>query len=342
MDPKAYESDDDSNEEKKFLQQHDDEEAQIQSLPKKAEGFSNTFWAASGLNVVATVSIVFVSKHIFQHAALRHAQVAFAASHFAATALFLYVVSRPRLNFFQAKRVPVLKIIPLAVAFIFSVVFTNASLAYCSIQFYQIVRALGTPFVAFINYLTSGATIPLRAALTLVPVCAGIAVVGYFDTDAKKISSEKGTTPLGVVFAFTALVASGIYTVWIGRYHKLLDCTSQQLLLNQTPVSVLIMLYVIPFSDDVTAWKGLDVWTWLLVALSCILAVLINLSQFFIINEAGPVASTVVGHFKTCTIVVLGWIWSRKPLKDGSLVGIVLAIGGIIAYSVITQQEARK
>ncbi|OQN99336.1 hypothetical protein B0A48_14313 [Cryoendolithus antarcticus] len=319
MDPKPYDSDNDANEEKTFLQQRDDEEAQILPLPKKTEGFSNMVWAASGLNVVATVSIVFVSKHIFQHAALRHAQVAFAASHFAATALFLYVVSRPRLNFFQAKRVPVLKIIPLAVAFICSVVFTNASLAYCSIQFYQIVRALGTPFVAFINYLTSGATIPLRAAFTLVPVCAGIAVVGYFDTDAKTSVSDKGTTPLGVVFAFTALMASGIYTVWIGRYHKLLDCTSQQLLLNQTPVSVLIMLYVIPFSDDVAAWKGLDVWTWLLVAL------------------AGPVASTVVGHFKTCTIVVLGWISSRKPLKDGSLAGIVMAIGGIIAYSVITQ-----
>lgn len=58
---------------------------------------------------------------------------------------------------------------------------------------------------------------------------------------------------------------------------------------------------------------------------------MINITQFVIINEAGPVASTVVGHFKTCTIVILGWIHSGKQLKDGSLAGIVLAIVGITA-----------
>lgn len=64
---------------------------------------------------------------------------------------------------------------------------------------------------------------------------------------------------------------------------------------------------------------------------SGLLACLINLSQFVIIHEAGPVSSTVVGHFKTCSIVAMGWIVSGKSLTDGSLVGILLAIGGIIS-----------
>ena len=64
---------------------------------------------------------------------------------------------------------------------------------------------------------------------------------------------------------------------------------------------------------------------------SGMLACLINLSQFLIINEAGPVSSTVVGHSKTCLIVATGWIASGKALSDGSLVGTVMAIGGIIA-----------
>ena len=65
---------------------------------------------------------------------------------------------------------------------------------------------------------------------------------------------------------------------------------------------------------------------------SGVLACLITSSQFIIVNEAGPVSSTIVGHFKTCLIVTLGWIYSGKPFRDGSLVGIVLAIGGIISY----------
>jgi solute carrier family 35 protein E3 len=64
---------------------------------------------------------------------------------------------------------------------------------------------------------------------------------------------------------------------------------------------------------------------------SGMLACLINLSQFLIINEAGPLSSTVVGHSKTCLIMTIGWITSGKSLSDGSLVGILLATGGIMA-----------
>ena len=145
---------------------------------------------------------------------------------------------------------------PLALAMIFNVVLPNASLAYSSIQFYQVVRVLLTPCVVLLNYIMSKATIPVLAALTLVPVCAGVGVVSYFDTMPKSSPQAQGTSPLGVIFAFTGVFASSIYTVWIARYHKLLDCTSLQLLLNQAPVSVLLMLYIIPFSDDVTVWSA--------------------------------------------------------------------------------------
>lgn len=147
-----------------------------------------------------------------------------------------------------------------------------------------------------------------------------------------------------------------------------------QLLMNQAPISVLVMLYVIPVADDVTVWRDVGWGVYGLIGIvsfsffclpstfrfslslfavrfekdrkhvpwltrrdffhqkkSGLLACLINLSQFVIIHEAGPVSSTVVGHFKTCSIVAMGWIVSGKSLTDGSLVGILLAIGGIIS-----------
>jgi len=44
-----------------------------------------------------------VNKRLFEDAALRHAQVTFAAIHFAITAATLYVVSIPPLALFQRK-----------------------------------------------------------------------------------------------------------------------------------------------------------------------------------------------------------------------------------------------
>jgi solute carrier family 35, member E3 len=64
-------------------------------------------------------------------------------------------------------------------------------------------------------------------------------------------------------------------------------------------------------------------------------ACLINISQFFIIAQAGPVSSTVVGHVKTCTIVTIGWIISGRAVGDRSVLGVLVALVGIISYVIV-------
>ena len=210
---------------------------------------------------------VFVNKRIFADPALRHCQVTFAAYHFLITALLLYALSRPAINMFEAKPTSVATILPLSLAMIFNVVLPNASLAYSSVQFYQICRSLMTPCVALLNFVLYQMTIPKQAIYTLVPMCIGVVMVSYFDTAAKTDSNANGTTPIGVFFAFSGVLASSIYTVWISRYHKLLECTSMQLLLNQAPVSVMIMVYVIPFTDNITVWKDTPAPMWMLIVI---------------------------------------------------------------------------
>jgi solute carrier family 35, member E3 len=168
---------------------------------------------------------------------------------------------------FQAKRVNTVQILPLAFGMIFNVVLTNTSLAYSSIQFYQVSRVFMTPAVALLNYMISRATIPSLAGAALVPVCLGVAIVSYFDTKPAAGARAAATSPVGVVFAFAGVLASSIYTVCIKKYHGVLQCSSMQLLFNQAPVSVVLMLYIVPFSDDVTAWEAITGPLWLLICL---------------------------------------------------------------------------
>ena len=58
--------------------------------------------------------------------------------------------------------------------------------------------------------------------------------------------------------------------------------------------------------------------------------------------QTGPVSSTVVGHLKTCTIVALGWIMSGRAIGDKSIIGVLIAIGGIVAYSVVMLNHKRQ
>ena len=222
---------------------------------------------------------VFANKRIFSDPALRHAQVTFAALHFAMTAGLLYLISTPAIGLFERKRLNLRQILPLAIAVICSVVLTNASLAYSSIQFYQIMRVAVTPCVAFVNWVILKKTIPLSAAVMLVPVCVGVAIVSYFDTAAASQQATRGTSPLGVFFALISLVATATYTVLIKKFHETTECKSNQLLLNQSPVSVLIMLYIIPFSDDVAVWHTVSGEVWLYI---------------FVVGDPSPFASSQI------------------------------------------------
>ncbi|KAF2772063.1 hypothetical protein EJ03DRAFT_267377, partial [Teratosphaeria nubilosa] len=290
---------------------------------------------------------VFINKRIFTSLPIRHAQVSFAACQFAITAGALYAASSRRLTasaanpgiikgtqLFERKNLDALSVLPLALGMLASVVLTNASLAYSSIPFYQVARVLTTPSVAALEYLVLRKTVPLAAGLTLVPVCLGVGLVSWFDTiAAASVQAEAAgsTTPLGVQFAGLSFVAAAAYTVLIKKYHQSTECSSPQLLLAQGPVSVVLMLYIIPFSDDITGWCSVGLSTWLIVLLSGLLACGLHVSQFLIIDGLGPVASTVVGHFKTCLIITIGWLTTGRSLPGGSVLGILLAVGGIIA-----------
>ena len=235
-----------------------------------------------------------------------------------------------------------------------NVILPNLSLAFSTITFYQIARILLTPTVALLNYLLYRATLPPRAILALIPACLGVGLVSYYDslpptttgttntpttiitpatTTTNPTHAPKTTTPLGILFALTGTAASSLYTVWIGAYHRRLKLSSMQLLFNQAPVSAALLLYAIPFADTwPAAWTALAPGRWALIALSGGFAGLINISQFFIVAQAGPVSSTVVGHVKTCAIVALGWMVSGRGVGEwGSLAGVVVAVGGIVA-----------
>ncbi|KAK0629761.1 triose-phosphate transporter [Bombardia bombarda] len=294
------------------------------------------------INTLATVGIVFTNKAIFSEPSLKLAQLTFASFHFFITWLTLFIISQPRFAFFVPRRASLRDILPLSVAMSLNVILPNLSLAFSTVTFYQVARILLTPTVAAMNYVLYKATLPRNAILALMPACLGVGMVSYFDSLPAADATVKTTSGLGVVFAFSGIFASSLYTVWIASYHRKLKMTSMQLLFNQAPVSAFMLLYVIPFVDIFPIWQEVPVSRWVMIMMSGFFASLINISQFYIIAQTGPVSSTVVGHVKTCTIVTLGWIVSGRAIGDKSILGVLVALGGIIAYSVVMLQEKAK
>jgi solute carrier family 35, member E3 len=171
-------------------------------------------------------------------------QSSFAAFHFTVTSATLYLISRPDIGMFTPQRARFLDMMPLGLAMCLNVILPNLSLAF----FY-------------------GTKIPRAAVYTLLPICVGVGIVSYYDQQAVVGARVKTTTPRGIIFAFSGVLASSLYTVWIGTYHKKFGMSSMQLLFNQAPISVFLLLYVIPFTDQVPDWSKVSMYKWKLIAL---------------------------------------------------------------------------
>lgn len=216
-----------------------------------------------------------------------------------------------------------------------NVVLPNLSLAFSTVTVYQLCRVLLTPMTAIINYVFYSATIPRNAALVLIPVCIGVGITSYYDTQSKPASTDSTqkvatTSTIGVIFALSGVCASSAYTVLISAYHKKLSMSSSQLLLNQAPISSIMLLFAVPFVDHIPVINNVPTYRWVMIIMSGGFASLINISQFFIVAGSGAVSSTVVGHLKTVSIVTLGWAFSGRGVTDKGLLGILMTVAGII------------
>jgi hypothetical protein len=170
---------------------------------------------------------------------------------------------------FVPRRVAIKEIIPLAIAMALNVILPNLSLAFSTVTFYQVARILLTPVVALMNYVLYKQTLPRNAIYALVPACLGVGMVSYYDSLPSDDKNVKTTSNLGVLFAFSGIFASSLYTVWISSYHKKLQMNSMQLLFNQAPLAAFMLLYVIPFVDTFPAWTQVPANRWIMIMMVC-------------------------------------------------------------------------
>lgn len=99
-----------------------------------------------------------------------------------------------------------------------------------------------TPCVALLQYVVLGKSTSFPTLSALASVCIG---VGLTNTGAA------GTTTLGASTATAAFTVTAFYQVWIGKKMKDFAVSSPQLLLNQAPISVLLLAFVAPVFDTV-------------------------------------------------------------------------------------------
>lgn len=212
---------------------------------------------------------VYVNKSIFSDRAFRQSQSSFIAFHFTVTWATLFIASRDAIGLFAPSRASILSILPLTVAMCGNVLLMNLSLAHSSIILYQIVRILLTPITAGFDFFFYKARIPFSAGLALLPACAGVGIISYVESLPQAKVSTHSTSALGVVFAFSGVAVSSLYTVMVAASQRRSNMTSAQLLFNQMPPGVVVLCIASLFTDRFPLWREVTIWQWCMICGVC-------------------------------------------------------------------------
>ncbi|CUG92987.1 triose phosphate transporter, putative [Bodo saltans] len=282
------------------------------------------------LNAASSIGIVVTNKLVFQVYNFKYGTL-LTFIHFVITYLGLEVCRR--LGVFEKKSVDLWKILPLCLSFCGFVALTNISLVYNSVGFYQLMKVLTTPLIAFIQtfFYNTTFTTPVKASLTI--ICVGVAIATVTDTDANMV---------GTLVATSALLVTAMYQIWVGTKQKELECNSYQLLYLQAPISAAILIPLIPLLDNLSTLTEIPSnETIVAILVSSILAFLVNLSIFLVIGSTSPITYNVLGHFKLTVILVLGFLVFGAPLTPQNVTGIVVTISGVVWYTHLKQNEKK-
>ena len=253
-----------------------------------------------------------------------------AAWHFTVTTFVLLLASSAPFRIVQAVRLSILSVLPMSLLFVGFLVLGNLSLALNPVALYQVARILTTPTVVALNFLVFSKRITLPCLGAILISCAGVMIT---------ISDFEMSNQLGLGVAVASFVTTALYQIWIEKKIGSLDVSPAQLLLNQAPLSVVILLCMAPFFDVRPQFAEVDGPAAMMFLLSGLLAAGLNLSQFLIIGRTSALTFNIVSNIKNITIIALGWYQTEKELSMADIGGVSLAIAGASAYSLFCQRN---
>lgn len=80
----------------------------------------------------------------------------------------------------------------------------------------------------------------------------------------------------------------------------------------------------------------------MVIVLSCMISIAVNFSTFLVIGKTSPVTYQVLGHLKTCLVLAFGYIIVHDPFSWRNILGILVAMVGMILYSYYCATEGQQ
>lgn len=299
---------------------------------KKSSSVSDV--GAWAMNVTSSVGIIMANKQLMSPNGYAFCfATTLTGFHFGVTALVGFVSTAT--GYSVSKHVPLWELLWFSIVANMSITGMNFSLMLNSVGFYQISKLSMIPVVCVMEWILHGKHYSREVKMAVAVVVVGVGVCTVTDV---KVNVK------GFVCACIAVLSTSLQQISIGSLQKKYSISSFELLSKTAPIQALSLFMVGPFIDYYLNGQFIANYKWssgafVFILLSCALAVFCNVSQYLCIGRFSAVSFQVLGHMKTVCVLTLGWLLFDSELTPKNILGMVIAVLGMLIYSWAVEAE---
>lgn len=243
-------------------------------------------------------------------------------------ALSLLPVSPP------SRSTPFSSLFALGAVMAFASGLANISLKHNSVGFYQMAKIAVTPTIVIAEFILFRKTISFEKVLALILVSIGVAVATVTDLEFNLF---------GAIVAVAWIIPSAINKILWSNLQQQGNWTALALMWKTTPVTVLFLLTLRPWLDPPGAlsfkWDARNVTA---IVISALLGFLLQWSGALALGATSATSHVVLGQFKTCVILLAGYVVFGSDPGPQSICGAVAALVGMSWYTMLNLREPRE
>lgn len=246
------------------------------------------------------------------------------------------------MNSFTPKSIGLSQNMIVAASAVGSVATMNLSLQYNSVGTYQMLKLLVIPGCMLMQYFMQGTTFSRPINLSLLVMLVGVAMATVTDITFSY---------LGISIGLLSVVTTTVFAIWQGSKQSEHKVDAQQLLMSISPYQALLSGFM-ALAFDCSGPDNLfnhkyETTEVVLVIASALIAVLVNMSSMTLIGKTSAVTYQVVGHAKTCLILISGFVFAPpSDTAEGlalikNVFGVCVGLAGVFAYSYYKLQTGK-
>ncbi|KAF9616328.1 hypothetical protein IFM89_029104 [Coptis chinensis] len=214
----------------------------------------------------------------------------------------------------------------------------NVSLKFNSVGFYQMAKIAVTPTIVLAEFVLFGKKVSYQKVLALAIVSIGVAVATVTDLQFHFF---------GACIALAWIIPSAVNKILWSNLQQQENWTALALMWKTTPITLFFLVTMMPWLDP----PGVLAFNWNLsnttaIIMSAVLGFLLQWSGALALGATSATTHVVLGQFKTCVIVLGGFVLFGSNPGTTSICGAITALMGMSVYTYLnllsSQQQPNK